>query len=88
MLLLIGMVSSVGGSIVKSAGLQGIVPVIFFSFPCAETWNGTSLLLRQTVQEAQPVAWDAFESLPLHFRPVNCDLNRRRSMASGNKLKL
>ena len=40
---LIGMVSRVGGSILKSVSLEGMVPVIFFSFPCAETWNGTSL---------------------------------------------
>jgi hypothetical protein len=40
---LIGMVSKVGGSILKSVSLQGMVPVIFLSFPCTEIWKGTSL---------------------------------------------
>jgi len=34
---LIGIVSSVGGSILKSVSFDGMVPVIFFSFPCDAT---------------------------------------------------
>ena len=38
-----GSVKSVGGSILKSDSVAGIVPEIRVSFPCVTNWNGTRL---------------------------------------------
>jgi hypothetical protein len=38
---LMGMVRSLGGSILKSEHLAGMAPVMRVSPPCLESWNGT-----------------------------------------------